>query len=211
MHLFTISPRAIQSKVRALSIAALVVVAACVAPRDDNKTLACAANAQCPANGKWYCDTEKKECVLCQGACPGTEATPTADTTTDAGTTDTTTATDTGAVDTSSTTDGATTDTGTMDTVTEDTGIEDTGTPDTGADVGATDTGPAVETCKDWCGKSDPAPGTSCYCDTTCLTWDDCCPDFKQLCPSQANPDADSTEDTADATSAPADATTTSN
>lgn len=47
-----------------------LVAAGCDTPAREPVVNTCTGNQHCPANGKWYCDLLKKECVPCAGSCP---------------------------------------------------------------------------------------------------------------------------------------------
>lgn len=58
-----------------VTIVVLLGLCSCIPPRDEVAAQPCNTNAQCPADGKHYCDLQKSACVPCNGTCPGAAAT----------------------------------------------------------------------------------------------------------------------------------------
>ena len=81
------------------TLAILAIASSCVPPRDSVTDQSCTTNAQCPADGKHYCDTATNTCKPCSGAtCPGANApsSSTDSSQSSSGGTDTATSADTG-------------------------------------------------------------------------------------------------------------------
>lgn len=152
---------------RSLAALLLCLCAGCVPPRDDAAALACTTSAQCPADGKHYCDRATGTCAQCAGICPWASA-PTQSL--DAGSTSDATV-DTRADDAEVT--GLDADADTQATTTDV--CTPLAAPDGGEDA-ASSTTCANRGCASY------SATASCQCDGTCADLGDCCADYVTLC-----------------------------
>jgi hypothetical protein len=146
-------------------------------PSRDAPQVRCTNDSFCPSDGEHFCNTSTNLCERCVGPCGSTQS--------DAGA-DSGAGVDAAAADTGGGSDDAADD----DAADDDTAPEDGAAAQDGStaddattlDASVVDAdGPATPgSCAGWCGESGVSG--DCYCDSTCLSFEDCCDDYLDVC-----------------------------